>query len=843
MNKCLVWRCTHCTYDNEPEVKVCAACSRTRDHGCQGNGSGTADALKKQQKRIRYRNLEGAGCARRIDFKRSDSETSLSSAGSSSLGSQTSLSCSSSWICAKCFIENSLQHKACTSCRTERRSLSHFPHNLLNNRDMKHLHKEDYMGKKSCQLKPLPPLLSSSPSIWLCASCSQQNSVVLAHCVVCSAPQSASISFANTPCVKSYSRKNKNKGANLTAPQPSPLSQNSHKAAISKSNPEKAQEKSDPNGCEKQPSQQEVQNQNDVVAKDETSESYREIIKYFRKLRTNFVDDSFRPCNKSVYGDESPTPRDLGDPRNGCHGNQVTWLRPHEIDAGYPGVKWTVFRTPLPTDIVQGSLGDCWLLSSLSVLADRPSLIEKIFLNKCVSTEGVYEVRLCKDGQWTNVLVDDYFPCSPNKKLTFAQSDRKQLWVPIIEKAVAKLYGGYHNLKAGHCSEGLQLLTGAPIECLKMSDYAEDLELFWGMLLSYKEAGYPMGVCCMGEEEQAASLGLTTRHAYSLLNLHGVEHVRLIQLRNPWAKDTWTGPYNNKCPNWTKELRAELMVFEDSSEAVFWMELTDFVRYFTTLDVCHLHTGWNEWRRSGTLSVTSPQVTYISVCETSCLDISLIQSSRRGEGAANSVDLCVVVLRCGEGDNSPQTVVEYSGRSLLSNVTCSTLISPGTYMVLPLSFLCPELDTRYTLVCLADKNWCVWEDTGSPHLLADVLYKVTLAKGEHRDALQGCSVYQLNKKVAGLVMVVENRNPHRYFHISCDNHNTSNVVSTRGQITTADWIPPLSRMIIMILTQLDETCGFKIQSSYKFSLLQEGPGEEAPHAPPVQGFLHRVYPL
>ena len=55
-------------------------------------------------------------------------------------------------------------------------------------------------------------------------------------------------------------------------------------------------------------------------------------------------------------------------------------------------------------------------------------------------------------------------------------------------------------------------------------------------------------------------LGLTTRHAYSLLNLHGVEHVRLVQLRNPWAKDTWTGPYNNKCTNWTKELRAELMV-------------------------------------------------------------------------------------------------------------------------------------------------------------------------------------------------------------------------------------------------------------------------------------------
>ena len=150
-------------------------------------------------------------------------------------------------------------------------------------------------------------------------------------------------------------------------------------------------------------------------------------------------------------------------------------------------------------------------------------------------------------------------------------------------------------------------------------------------------------------------------------------------------------------------------VFEDSSEAVFWIELTDFVRYFTTLDVCHLHTGWQEWRSSGTLSLTSPPLTYISVGETSCLDVALIQGTRRGSALANVADLSVAVVRCGE-DNSPQGVVEYSGRSLLSNVTCSTLITPGTYMIVPLSLL--DRDTKFTIVCLADKNWCVWEDTG-----------------------------------------------------------------------------------------------------------------------------------
>ena len=208
------------------------------------------------------------------------------------------------------------------------------------------------------------------------------------------------------------------------------------------------------------------------------------------------------------------------------------------------------------------------------------------------------------------------------------------------------------------------------------------------------------------------------------------------------------------------------------------MELTDFVRYFTIMDVCRLHQDWNEWRGSGTFSTTSPEIVYISVCETSSLDICLVQPTRRGDASQTAVDLCVGVVRCGDTDNSPQTVVEFSGRSLLTSVTCSTLVSPGTYMIVPMSFLAspdhsgtttpPDHSgattppARYTLVCYADKNWCVWEGVGAVDLVAQVLYKVTESKGEARDALHGCSVYQLNKKIAGLVIAVENRNPHRY---------------------------------------------------------------------------------
>ncbi|XP_022099572.1 calpain-15-like isoform X2 [Acanthaster planci] len=509
-------------------------------------------------------------------------------------------------------------------------------------------------------------------------------------------------------------------------------------------------------------------------------EQFQRISLFCKHNSMQFVDDSFPPAPRSLsFKPDSP----------GVHTKVSQWFRPEQIafssSEGMPSsVKWEVFRTPLPSDISQGVLGNCWFLSSLAVIVERPELLEHIMISKNVNNEGAYQVRLCRDGSWETVLIDDLFPCDERGRLVFSKAKRKQLWVPLIEKALAKMSGCYEALIAGRCLEGLATLTGSPCESLQLNASSAtrgeiiDKDLVWAKLLSSKEAGFLMGASCGGgnmkvDTELYEKVGLRPRHSYSVLDVQDI------------------------CGN----------------------------RFFDCVDICKLHSNWAEVRIQGVLPnfAGGPmKVTMLTVDKPTEIDFTLHQTWRRLEKSArNPLDLTIVVLRaCGMTTSGMSKVMTYCKRQLRAFVGCSAFLEPGLYVVVCMAFnhwntgvdmsgmRSPTRTTPhppYALALHSSNPVSICQIKPTEHAIADALIMLAVQKGKRHEGREGVTCYNLDHGWSGFIIVVENRHSDYSLHMKCDCNGSFNVVSTRGSLISVDCIPPLHRQVLTVLTQVVES--------------------------------------
>ncbi|KAJ0172515.1 hypothetical protein K1T71_011654 [Dendrolimus kikuchii] len=565
-----------------------------------------------------------------------------------------------------------------------------------------------------------------------------------------------------------------------------------------------------------------------------------------------YIDASFPASPRSLYYNGS-----------GDSGAATRWLRPHQIHVDPEHrMPWVVFRDPRPSDISQGVLGNCWLLSALAVLAERSALVRGVVV-RAEPALGAYQLRLCKDGRWLTLTVDDMLPANKKGNLVYSQAKRKQLWVPLIEKAVAKLHGCYEALVSGRAIEGLCTLTGAPCESVSLQAGGAgggagggapleqlDRDLVWAQLLSSRQACFLMGASCGGgnmkvDEEEYQRLGLRPRHAYSVLDVveisvsagSAASPTRLLRLRNPWGHYTWRGAWAHACPR--------------SVVGFFSVRISNFVKnpyffspllflwrrkegllcslifsYFDCIDICKVRVGWHEVRLAGILPPMSSTrhltCLLLTATQPTEVDFTLFQEGQRNSAKSqrSQLDLCVVVFRTKSGPNAQVgKLVAHSKRQVRGFVGCHKMLEKGFYLVVCLAFnhwhTGLELADssgwpRHVLAAHSSKPLAVERPSLHPHILADAIIGLTLARGQRHEGRQGMTAYYLTKGWAGLVVMVENRHTDKWIHVKCDCQESYNVVSTRGELKTIDSVPPLHRQVIIVLTQLEGSGGFSI---------------------------------
>jgi len=329
---------------------------------------------------------------------------------------------------------------------------------------------------------------------------------------------------------------------------------------------------------------------------------------------------------------------------------EVDWVRADELASmekdGRPGTMKLYEGKVEPKDLVQGAVGDCWLVAALSSASEHPACIRKAFLTPERNVRGSYRVRLF-DGQqsaWVTVKIDDRIPCAKGTKTPlYCKNHGNELWAILIEKAFAKFCGSYKALDGGFASWAWRALTGDTVFRLKCVDgrvwqrldfknetsakdkrecgfyvseekYTPDEA--WVLIQKYLRADC-LVAASGGEDmsggggsrtagaglngESTADNGLVGTHAYSVLD--GVElglipgvgfgsgllgKTKLIKLRNPWGSFEWKGAWSDNSKEWGENpiVRARLRPNKDDNDGSFWMPIEEFSKIFTKVDFC-----------------------------------------------------------------------------------------------------------------------------------------------------------------------------------------------------------------------------------------------------------------
>ena len=122
----------------------------------------------------------------------------------------------------------------------------------------------------------------------------------------------------------------------------------------------------------------------------------------------------------------------------------------------------------------------------------------------------------------------------------------------LLEKAWAKLNGGYSNIIGGIVSEPISSLTGFPTEYLSHKSLEEE-EIYEKIEEGDKE-GTIMSSASKGEDD-VEERGLVMAHAYTLIGAKkwAERNIYLLRLRNPWGEGEWNGKWSDNSNCWTEE--------------------------------------------------------------------------------------------------------------------------------------------------------------------------------------------------------------------------------------------------------------------------------------------------
>ena len=281
-----------------------------------------------------------------------------------------------------------------------------------------------------------------------------------------------------------------------------------------------------------------------------------------------FTDKKFPPEFESIFGKENFEKIKKGQKIehhkyfteliDDYNQNNIVWRRAKDI---FNNEEFTLFSSSINNNsIIQGSIGNCYFLSIISCLTKYPSLIYQLFNSLTISQNGYYEIKVKLDKKLTIISLDDFFPYNLRKNMPlFCKPFKNEIWVMILEKALAKIKGSYLNIDNGSPYDILDLF-------LLNSDIKKDILYksyilnndnryqIWENIFNKLEYNKNSIMICLSKDKLSNKKKLNNfyysiieNHYYNLIEIYkNNDKEKILKIRNPWGYNLKNENYNKK---------------------------------------------------------------------------------------------------------------------------------------------------------------------------------------------------------------------------------------------------------------------------------------------------------
>lgn len=361
------------------------------------------------------------------------------------------------------------------------------------------------------------------------------------------------------------------------------------------------------------------------------------------------------------------------------------------------------------------------IVDAMNALSTQPCLVIRLFEYTETNKKGVYSIWLNVNGMWKETIIDDYVPIFSYDEKGKAQFyfsspnlEKREIWMILLQKALAKAYGGFDRLYNGNSNYILRDLTGAPVKTHPIIYIAgkqkitqrevKHMHKLFRKISKSLQKGYVLSVIPRNPNkmEQKRNMllqvfnkkyflgnGIYSGHEYSILSARTIRSSKgteamVIQLRNPWINEKWDGDWSKDSDLWTDELRKELGYNpEANGENQFWICIKDAMNFFEHLQICKAIPGYTY----NSIKLKYPKKTYLRAVirfhiqvkgkYTISVDQKDLHFLKDKRFRYNHVKLTLCKLENGEF-----TLLSHTSSETLRNTFIRKLIDEGEYYVL-----------------------------------------------------------------------------------------------------------------------------------------------------------------